>query len=264
MGTSSSAGGALSSMLNLGTSGSSNDYVRYQKILTSPAVATRLQKKYHMLQYIFAGAWDKKSQHWIQPNSLRSYIWGWLFKISHVPVWTPPDVSTLSDYLTANINILPSTQSDIVILSMDNADPQLAERVLFLANLEANEVLRDQAAIRSKQKVEYLRNKLNQVSIEDYRQALLALLSAEEKTLMVTETSDAYAAEIISPPMTSATPVSPRPITTLFVAILIGIIAGSTIVIFWGPNWWKAVLMRLPSFGGHNRYAGTLRRHPAE
>jgi hypothetical protein len=62
---------------------------------------------------------------------------------------------------------------------------------------------------------------------------------------MLTQTDASYAAEIISPPMASPTPVAPRPVLTLFVAVLVGGIIGSGIVIFFGPGWWRVLYARM-------------------
>jgi uncharacterized protein involved in exopolysaccharide biosynthesis len=256
-------GSTITSLFNLGISQTNSDYVRYQRLIGSTIVAERLQRDYGLLQYVYADMWDKKNKRWIERRTWRNYVFGWLFAIAHVPMWTPPDIASLASYIDGAIIIKPSTQTDIVGLSMDSKDPAYARRILLLVNLEANEVLRNQVATRAKQKAAYLRNELNQVSVEDYRQALLALLSNEEKTLMFTETSHAFAAEILSPPTASAIPVSPRPIMSLFVAALIGILLGTTLVVFLGPDWWKTALARLPSFGGRNRYAAPAQARPA-
>jgi uncharacterized protein involved in exopolysaccharide biosynthesis len=234
-----SSSGGLTSLLGLAGGGQNSSYTRYQKLLTSTVVAERMQQKYDMLHVVFADLWDKKQKKWVQPVKLRDTLLGWLFALSHVPVWTPPDITDLAAYLQGNILIVPSVQSDIVAISSRHPDPVFARRLLLMAHTEANIVLRDQVAARATQQVAYLQRKLGQTTVEDYRQTLLSLLSAQEKTLMLTQTSAPYAAEVLTPPVFSARPVAPRPVLTIAVAILVGVLAGVSVVVFFGPDWWS-------------------------
>jgi hypothetical protein len=242
----SNSGGTISALLGIaGGSPQASNYTRYQRLLSSNAVAQRMQARYGMLQYVFRDEWDAENHKWIQPHTLRGDMTAWLLRLARVPVWSPPDVTQMADFLKGKLDVLPSTTNDILDVSMDDGDAAFATRIMLAANEEANAVLRDQVGHRASQQVTYLQRKLAQTTVEDYRQTLLALLSSEEKTLMLTQTDASYAAEIVSPPMASPTPVSPRPVLTLFVAILVGGIIGSAIVIFFGPDWWHALSNRM-------------------
>lgn len=235
------AGGAIGTLLGaVGGGPTGSNYIRYQRLLSSPAVAQRLQDKYGMLQYVFAGSWDAQEKKWLSPPvTPRSLLLGWLFKLSHVPMSPPPDVTTLADYIQSQVEVMPSVTTDIVTVSMTSAKVDFAKRVLLTTHAEANAVLRDQVAHRASQQVNYLENKLAQTSVADYRQTLLALLQQQETLLMTTQTDASFAAEIISPPVASPTPVSPRPILFIAVAILVGGLVGSALVIFLGADWWR-------------------------
>jgi hypothetical protein len=242
------SGSTLTSLLGIvggGGGGQSSNYVRYQNLLFSNAVAQRMEDQHRMLRYVFRENWDEKKQRWIQPHSLRSDMTDWLLRIANVPVWSPPDVTALAQFLKRKLIVLPSTTNDIIDVSMDDKDVAYATHIMLTANEEANAVLRDQVARRASQQVGYLERKLAQTTVEDYRQALLTLLSSEEKTLMLTQTDASFAAEIVSPPIASPTPVSPRPVLLIFVAMLVGSILGSGIVIFFGPDWWQPLHVRI-------------------
>jgi hypothetical protein len=253
------SGGTISALLGIvGGSPQGSNYTRYQNLLYSDAVAQRMQNKYGMLQYVFRSQWDAKNHTWIQPHTLRGDMTAWLLRLAHVPVWSPPEITQLASFLKGHLIVLPSTTNDILDVSMDDRDVEYATRIILAANEETNAILRDQVGHRAGQQVAYLQRKLAQTTVEDYRQALLALLSSEEKTLMLTQTDASYAAEIISPPMASPIPVSPRPVLTLFVAILVGGIIGSAIVIFFGPDWWRALYSRMHT-NYYRRFGGKMR-----
>lgn len=236
--------GAMSTLLSFaggGAAGANSNYMRYQKLLSSTVVAQRMEDRHGMLRYVFASNWDKREQKWVPSVTWRSILLGWLMKLGHVPTWSPPDATTLASFLESQLIIVPSTQTDIVTVTMNDANVAFAKRVMLTANEQANAVLREQVARRARQQVAYLQTKLAQTTVADYRATLLQILSAQEKTLMLTQTDASFAAEILSPPMASPTPVSPRPVLSVFVAALASTLIGTMIVIFWGPDWWRNV-----------------------
>lgn len=247
-GTTVASGGALSTLLGVGGIGGGNsNYARYQKLLVSPVTAQRMEKKYGLIEQVFSNQWDKREKKWIQPITLRTYLLGWLFDLSNVPIWTAPDATTLATSMDGSLVILPGIQTDITTISMDSTDPEFARKLMLADHEMANAVLRDQVARRARQQVGYLQAKLAGTTVEDYRQTLLSLLSSQEKTLMLTQTDASFAAEILSPPVASPTPVGPRPVLSVFIAVLAGILIGFGIVVFLGPDWWRA-----PYGRGHN------------
>jgi hypothetical protein len=239
--------GALTTLLGMGSGGNIN-FMRYQKLLSSPVVAQRLQDHYGMLQLVFAGNWDKSRKTWVQTKTARFYMVSWLLRLSNLPTWAPPDVTALAKYLEGSLVLVPATTSDIVTVTMDDTDVEFAKKVMLAAHAEANQVLRDQVALRARQQVAYLQGKLAETSVQDYRATLLAMLGNQEKTLMLTQTDASYAAEILSPPMASPTPVAPRPVLGLFIAVLVGLMSGLTVVIFLGPEWWRTPLEKVRGF----------------
>lgn len=231
----------LTTLLGLGTGGNIN-FMRYQKLLSSTVVAQRLQDKHRMLQLVFSGNWDKNRKVWVQHKTVRDYMLGWLLRLSNLPTWSPPDITALARYLGAQFIIVPGTTNDIVTITMDSTDVGFAKHVMLTTHNEANQVLRDQVAVRARQQVAYLQAKLAETSIQDYRATLMAMLGTQEKMLMLTQTDASYAAEIMSPPVASPTPVAPRPVLGLFIAVLVGVLSGLAVVIFLGPEWWQTPL----------------------
>lgn len=241
--------GTLTTLLGLGAGGNVN-YARYQKLLSSTVVAQRLQDKYGMLQYVFRSYWDADRKVWIERKTTRSYLLGWLLSLSNVPTWSPPDINALAAYLQNALVILPAQNSDIVTITMDSPDVKFAKHVMLTAHEQANEVLRDQIARRARLQVAYLQGKLAETSVQDYRATLLSMLGNQEKMLMFAQTDASYAAEILSPPTASSTPIAPRPVLTVFVAGFVGMLVGLAIVIFMGPNWWRRPWARLRNSPG--------------
>jgi uncharacterized protein involved in exopolysaccharide biosynthesis len=241
-----SGGGGLSMLLGLAAGGGSTDYARYQDTLTSTAVADRLAKKYNMLKIVFAGEWDAKNNRWVPPKpTLVSTVKGWFIRLANIRPWNPPDATALAAYLKGHLLITPSTLTDITVIEMESPNPQLAVKLMLAAHTEANQVLSDQVAARAREQVRYLEGKLATTSVSDYRATLLALLSQQEKTVMLTQTNTSYAADILSPPIVWPTPVSPRPVLSLFVAALVGTLIGLLITIFFGADWWRTPASRL-------------------
>lgn len=246
------AGGALSTLLGIGGAGGNVNFSRYQRLLSATVVAQHLQDKYGMLQKVYSAYWDADRKVWVRPPAtLREILTGWLLYIANLPTWSPPDINALASYLQGQLTVLPSPTSDIVTISMDSRDVTFARTLMLAAHTEANAVLRDQVAHRARLQVAYLQEKLAQTSVQDYRATLLSMLGNQEKILMLTQTDASYAAEILSPPTASSTPVAPRPVLTAFVAALAGALTGIAVAIFFGPEWWRQILTRI-----RNRRAG--------
>jgi hypothetical protein len=243
------ANSALSGILSLAGGSSlaqgNSYYMRYQKVLVSPAVAARMQKDYGMLQIVFQDQWDAENKQWKEPASLRIRMLGWLFRLANVPAWTHPDVMTLSSFLEGNIVVVPSTLNDIVTVSMTSSNRELAKKILLTAHTEANAVLRDMVARHASQQVAYLQNKLAGVTVADYRAALLQILSSQEKTLMLTQTDAPFAADIVSPPIASDVPSAPRPLLYVALAAAVGALIGEALVALLGQAW---ILRRLSRY----------------
>lgn len=234
-------GGGLAVLFGLsGNLQGGPNYARYRALLTSTVVASRLSETPGLMQQAFKGIWNAKTNRWEEPDTLRADLQDWLVRWSNIAPWSPPDATLLSQYLQLKLLIVPSTTSDIVHISMDDRDPAFAARLMLMAHKQANIVLRDQVARRARLQVAYLQSKLADTTVTDYRATLLGLLSAEEKTLMLTQTDADFAAEILSPPLASPTPVSPRPVLSMLVALLVGLLTGMAVVIFLGPEWWRA------------------------
>ncbi len=236
------------SLLGQGQAASGNQtFGHYLLLYSSLSMAERMQQKYHLLQQINVNSWDAAHQTWIQPPSWRPFFLGWLFSLSHVPMWTPPDTTTLATYLQNKVIVQSSLRSDVVTISYTDRDPAFAKQLLMELHNEANDLLRQQAQERASQKVTYLASQLSKIDVADYRETLLLLLSEQQKTLLLTQPGLPYAAEIIDPPSTPPTPSSPRPVLTVAVAILVGLVLGVLIVLFLGTvpglssltNLWK-------------------------
>jgi hypothetical protein len=249
-GSGTNAIGALLS-LNNSNGGRGDNYSRYQKLLTSLAVAERLAKRHDMLRQVFQGQWNAENQRWQDPGGWRSWALGWLYNLSHVPFWVPPDAVMLQKFLDSEVLVETTTKSDIVNITMRNGNAMLAQKILYLVHLEANNVLRDQVARRAEEEAGYLRTKLNQVNVEDYRETLLTLLASQEKTLMLTANTNSFAAQMVSPPTVTPTPIWPRPLLIPLVAIIVGALVGIIFSVCFGAKWWRVLVTRFPRFIGN-------------
>jgi len=107
------SGSTLTTLLGLsGTLQGGPNYTRYQKLLISPVVASRLEAKPGVMQEVFRNQWNPKTRQWEQPPNFRADILGWLFHLSSVPIWSPPDVTQLAKFLETKLVIVPSTTTD--------------------------------------------------------------------------------------------------------------------------------------------------------
>ena len=84
---------------------------------------------------------------------------------------------------------------------------------------------------RVHEQMEYVQQKLEQVSQTDHRKAMIRLLISNEAQIMFAQANVPYSADVIVAPMSRERPISPSPKLFLFVAGILGVFAAAIVVI---------------------------------
>ncbi len=87
-------------------------------------------------------------------------------------------------------------------------------------------MLRKRALTRSTSYISYLVKQLQTVTIAEYRDALIENLAQQEKARMTALGQASYVSERLGAPAVSEAPTSPPAAYILFLALLLGLIAG--------------------------------------
>ncbi|MBL6939877.1 MAG: hypothetical protein ISS15_19225 [Alphaproteobacteria bacterium] len=232
--------------------GGQNEFERFVYLLQSPELAEWQIQHSDVLYRLFPGRWDPNTKMWRSPDGFGEK----LNAILGNPTPPEPDayaVSRIYDRAISMRRIVSqnggSEETGLVQISYTDEDKDRAQAMLQKVISDADEILRDEAATRSKAQSEYLRTKLNEVTVQAYRDSFEKLLGEQEQTLMLTNSHLPFAAERLSG---SALPPE-RESKRILVFVLIGLGGGFSVAYFF------AILAYNMNLTGPQRVGGRIR-----
>ena len=208
-------------------------YELYVEEIYSREVADALSSQMDLMKTIYKGEWDAENARWHKPVGFLTPIIGAVKAIIGIPViaWQAPNGRRLQEYIKGKIVYEQNKEKPTATVSFSDSDPAFAVKFLNALYKAADDKLRQRALERSTKYVGYLSEKLKTTSVTDYRSALVAILSDQEKLSMIASSDLPYAAESLGGAMVSLKPTKPNPRGVLVLAILMGLVAGSLLVL---------------------------------
>ena len=197
---------------------------RFGFLLTSTRLTAYQIANRQILRVLFPERWDATLGRWKEPSGLMQTVAGGIKTLFGIPAWLPPDEFAVAKLYERSLAQGKVGDTELVRLSYTDKDAARAERVLRWIVADANEIVRADAALRARQQSVYLREQLRTSTIQDYRDALLALLSQEEQTLMLSSSQLPFAADTVEGGATSLIPTSKRPVTSAIAGTLVGLV----------------------------------------
>jgi uncharacterized protein involved in exopolysaccharide biosynthesis len=218
----------IASIAGLGTATPEtiSEFQKFEQILSSVRLAERLEERYGLLEEIFANEWDEATRSWHPPSGFISTARQTLREMFGLPAWEPPSPRRLAEYFAQNVQITEVDRTAIKKVSFQHPDRDFALRVLLILCKEADDMLREIARADITNTVEYLRSRMGDTDVVEYRASLTNLLSAQERMLMFINTNGAYAADFLDEPAASDVPVFPNVELFLVLAVLGGLFVG--------------------------------------
>ena len=211
----------------LGASYETTEFDKLRAVLHSIPLAERLQEKYRLLQVFHPGMWDAKAGRWHPPppddwfsrlkKSVRSAL--------HIPGLRPPDIPLLAGYLQ-QIQVEPFEDTSLRMLYLDHHDPQLAAYLLDLAFREAEEVLRQRKIDQYRAQLDYVRNRIQKITVVEHRVVLINLMGSIERQIMAVQANQPVAGEIMRPVWVDPWPSRPRSEIILTWSTVVGLLLG--------------------------------------
>lgn len=213
-------------------------FLRYEKMLTSREVATRLVRDHHVLHLLFSQRWDKVHQTWKPPHTFAERLNAALNHMFGRPTDSTPDIADLQRFLTKRLDIeVPTADTALAptpairYVRFRYRDPRVASQILLWLHEETDTVIRQDELNRTRIMISYLDTKLRMTTEVDERASLAQLLLDQERAEMLLTTGLDYSAEIIDPPGVPREPSYPQIRLTLLLGIFTGFILGSLIAI---------------------------------
>lgn len=204
-------GVALSLGLAFGEREATN-FDRLSQLIGSLQLAELLQRKYSLLQTIFADGYDPESKTWRRPTDSGFERQEYIQSLLRQKLWRPPDMAMLADYLKERVTVKKMDPLPFTKVSYSHADPRMARFILEIVYAEADALLREQDRLENSRRKLYLQEQLSKVAVQDIRTVLLRLVTNTEQSSMLLESDLPYAARIVEPPRA---PVQPEPASLL-------------------------------------------------
>lgn len=226
----------LASLAGIGLPADSSQSVLklYLEGVHSRVVADELATKNALLIKLFPTDWSTEREDWIAPTSLpKSVIKAIKLVLGFPPEnWSKPDGSRVQHYLKEEVNVDYSETTGIIKLSTEHKDPRIAMSLLGDLHSIVDDVLRARMLVRAEKNIDYINNRLQQISVSDYRETLLEALAREEKKRMTASPGLPFAAEPFGVPVSSENPTTPNPAFIIIAAICFGSFVGILIALW--------------------------------
>lgn len=224
----SNAGGGLSglgSLVGIDLGGQEQGpFALFPEAIRSYPVAERLADDPHIMRTIFADSWDVQKKRWRAPSS-RGLGQG-LKELLGLPVveWQAPDARHLQAYISEAVVASEDKRRSLITLKYQHPDPKFAAYLLLEVTESADSFLRRKSLERTGTYVNYLEQRLREVQVAEYRQALADAIGTYEKTRMMASSSAPFAAERFGEVWVPSGPTSPQPVMILFLSVVVGVL----------------------------------------
>ena len=208
----------------------------YLEGLHSRAIADFLAEDEQLLRTIYQREWDEQARAWAEPAGLFQGIKGVLRGVLGFPPsrWAPPSGARLHEFINEEVTIAQDEESQISTLTIKTESPIVGREFLRKLHKSVDEYIRQKSIRSAKSYVSYILGRLEEVRVEEYREALVSALAQQEKSLMLASDEAAFAAEAFGEPYSSLKPTDPKPV----VVLLLSLIAGA--VVSFGAIIWKS------------------------
>lgn len=226
-GLSSAVGNALG--VSIGGSSSVTLFDRLEVMVGSVVLATQLQKEQNLLYEVFAGSWDDETKTWVVPQGEEFEKQQRRLRFLRKNTWVAPNLESLARFVGGTVKI-QTEKGSFKKISVQHVDPDFAVRILSLVYFTADELLREQDRAESKNRRRYLDAQLASAVNLDSRNALVSLLTSEQRRSMLLESELPYAARIIEPVFVSQHATEPNLQDIFLMRLMFSVIAGLVIL----------------------------------
>ncbi|TPE63656.1 hypothetical protein FJQ54_02000 [Sandaracinobacter neustonicus] len=215
--------GGLASLagVSLGLSGQDSDFGLFLDGLKSRETAAAVAGEHEIVSRMFPAEWNQTTKSWLPPpETILSRLKRSLLGPNES--WRAPDASRVQEFITTNVKVVVSQDSSIVLVSMENADPEFARNLISRLAYHSDRLNRERALVRAADHVRFLETELARETLAVQRDSLTELLTQQLRTRMMASSNLPYSADIFSAASTVDRPTSPNRPLILIGALVFG------------------------------------------
>jgi hypothetical protein len=209
------------------------NYDRVIAILISNDTASEFLTHNELMARFFPGKWSTEgSGSWRRPSGFAADIRGAINRFIGIPAWTAPAAEPVLDLFDSRVRITANDSGRSHTISFYSAHPQTAYEALNILLKSADRILRKRGQKASTDKLAFLRQQLNDEKLVEVRTALANEMGKEFVTSSMLAGQTTYSYEVLKDESVGTRPAWPRPLLSLMLAIVAGMIIGSLVIIF--------------------------------
>lgn len=228
--------GVLGSTLlgSLAEGGAPTSYDKFVILLASEDVALRIWRDGELMSQLFPHYWDPTSRKWQRPDGFGAQLRGLINRAFGLPAWSEPGVEPVVGLLQKHLRIVPSDNGRFTSIAFRHEHPDVATKVLRLVVARADDLVRARDRAAAVENIRFLRGRLQSEPLAEIREVLAEQLAREYARATAVSSTGSYSYDIQREIYTSPVPVSPRPVLSLALTMLAGLILGSVIAVLAG------------------------------
>jgi hypothetical protein len=199
---------AASSLAGLRLRGGGDDagFTALRQLLVSPRLYEEMERRDPILRLFYPERWDFTNNKWRADKSgIQSYIDS-VKKAFDIPVFDGPTISDFTALLGSRLSISQIELSDLYEVEFRYKDPAVATQLLSRALSTADALVRADASKRIQDQILYIGQRLQNVTVQEHRQALASLLLTLERQGMLAAGGENYAMVVLQAPTIVAHP----------------------------------------------------------
>lgn len=209
--------------VNVGSEGSSKTIIA-KEILQSRAFLTDFIHRRNLEVPLAATeGWNAKKQEW----RINTEVYN-----PKKDSWTTnkPSEWQLYKALSSKLSVSQNDETGMLTLSISSQSPQAARQWAEWLLADINKHMREKDVREARNRIDYLRQKLEETSITGMQQVFYQLIESETRTVMLANANDEYVFETIDPAVEPEEASEPKRALICIVATLTGGLLGTLIV----------------------------------
>ena len=183
---------------------------------------------------LFPKQWDATNQQWEPRPEKNTTWWNDIRRYISINPTTPkkrsktmePSLEQAYKKLKGILSTSIDKKTELVTLSINGQEPELAAELVNILITEINQVLQQKAILKAQKSVTYLQNELNSTNLDELRILYAQLIQEQIKTVTLAKANDEYAFEVLDPAVAPQSPFKPNRKLIVLLSIIIGLIMG--------------------------------------